>query len=1121
MAEQSAAAAAAAGAGAGAGAGAWGQLTRTHLKMSLLKARFSKQVELEQAATVEDAAAAAAADGTTASETSPSRGKQRWSRIRQVVTGSNSGAGEGEGEEESKFASVEEEDASLGNFWKSIQPPPPPLDLALSAAAVAAAAVVTEFDFDRDFAVAAEQVSVSISKVPDQVLQHEKSRLEARLFEQRELALDAIRTRESDLVWREVLARQRVESLEEAARVKVATEREKAEATFLEREKLLGRDFRRAREELELEIKRRNCALVEEFGHLGGGAGSGLPSSRLLRLRSGVLPQPIEIRIHHLRAVKEKLPKGAYVLMLSQYESLGGQPLGWSKLTMNGIGPSYPAVTAAARHQGRFFDKMLKFEDSVFALGPSQECLKPGFCLVLELFQLSSSSSSSSTSSSSSSSPALDKCVAWSALPLCTEHFTVPQGKYKLPFLKGAHSPLVQNYKDMERAMGSDINNWLCNGYVEIKTFPLADVLATLESSAADVLRTKSLRLQYDYLNKRMVGVSAAGTVSESSPWSIKTGLFQRRNKPAAATSLSASASKGSMMLASIGNRSLLHGTSQDSPFSSPRHRRQRGSGSSYFSSALQWVFGTKTESVSNKYASRDGDDEEVHVFAVDADLAPEAAAAEPAPAPASSTEVQVLERGYREEDELFLHSEQRGKLAGVETVDDADDRRWAAAGLEGDVVRRWQSDGVRLDSEIEPSSVGDASSRRAQPNSGWGGVLDNARDMELYTYSIASNPSQRKRLLPGAIAAFKLRFLVLEALGDLYPHMWGSLDAYITLLVLVIALWLRIYLHYMGQYVYLAGAGAPIFAFELQPLQISFKYMSSSISQAAEIGLVAIGPITNNLFFIAFSLLGSVIHALTAAVPEGYNKFVSCFGIAALVDPLLVLIVDLGYHNYNCGATSGICSTDYTSGLCHCFTGDFSKLWNRTQQDEGSGISGLIITLIIYLGNSCVSSLVLVEYLVHVHRNARILDIWRRISAPPQEFFLPEDFEVSHEELTSICKRAESWRGGGGSRRRIVVHNYTETDAVDATYRNTTSHVAIYELAANGVPLKIHRQFLVVRADGGGASIVETFGPLNLGATQIQAKGGEATVALNSNIPDSDAFARELPKHFDGLQRF
>ena len=50
---------------------------------------------------------------------------------------------------------------------------------------------------------------------------------------------------------------------------------------------------------------------------------------------------------------------------------------------------------------------------------------------------------------------------------------------------------------------------------------------------------------------------------------------------------------------------------------------------------------------------------------------------------------VEIRERGYNVQDEVFLHKEQRGKLFGTETLMDRESQQWASAGLEGKIVRR------------------------------------------------------------------------------------------------------------------------------------------------------------------------------------------------------------------------------------------------------------------------------------------------------------------------------------------------------------------------------------------------------------------------------------------------
>jgi len=143
---------------------------------------------------------------------------------------------------------------------------------------------------------------------------------------------------------------------------------------------------------------------------------------------------------------------------------------------------------------------------------------------------------------------------------------------------------------------------------------------------------------------------------------------------------------------------------------------------------------------------------------------------------------------------------------------------------------------------------------------------------------SLSPEPNQKKRLLPGALAITKLRFLYLEAMGDLFANMWGSLDFYITIFVFLFAFWLRIYFHYLGQYFMLISVSTPVYCFELQGLQISFKYMSAAIPQAFEVGLIAVGPLVNILCFVIFSLLGGLFYKLAGFLPEGGSKIILIF---------------------------------------------------------------------------------------------------------------------------------------------------------------------------------------------------------------------------------------------------
>lgn len=144
------------------------------------------------------------------------------------------------------------------------------------------------------------------------------------------------------------------------------------------------------------------------------------------------------------------------MLMLSQRDRLGGAPIVWSRIGAYGIGEDHPATTRPVKHYGRYFDRTMKVEDSVYALCPPKNQIKPSNVFVLELFQLAGRSNP------------IDKVVAWTALPMSNTHFTVVSGKYRLPMLRGEPTPSIQHFNTMESLMAEDLSAWLCNIYVEV-----------------------------------------------------------------------------------------------------------------------------------------------------------------------------------------------------------------------------------------------------------------------------------------------------------------------------------------------------------------------------------------------------------------------------------------------------------------------------------------------------------------------------------------------------------------------------------------------------------------------------------------------------------------------------
>jgi hypothetical protein len=1303
----------------------------------------------------------------------------------------------------------EDEDEQLNQYWQTMKLNMPEIE------------PIDEFyppippDYEQELIEENERNGIFIGKIPKKVIKEQKDILKERLWNERNRSINAMKKKEEDLLWREVLAKKRIETYENEIKLKLFNEKNKIEEIKLAREKQLAREFRRARESLEAALKNQNSQLGEVFGTLDTHSQQTMArksyikskgfcflscclvftlSSRLTRssftltftlttpLLGTNLPQPVEFRIRFLRSIKTKLPKGAYLIMITQYESLGGRPLAWSKIGTYGIGDEFPGTTKAVKHNGRYFDRAMKFEDSAYALCPSTKNCKPGFCFIIELFQLNSRTNP------------IDKPVGWTVLPMCNEEMTIVDGKFKLPMLKGRHSPLVQSYSSIERSMANDIDSWLCNIYFDIRKFTLSEMNLIVGNSnyynktiknnqdlqiniAKQRIEISSITrlnryINYDFINKRInmqngkgkysktFGTKEGGIEDDDYTTVNVHGLFHRKkinsnnnsnsnnddddddidkNFDHPHKNLHIIHSNGNLMDLNNNdvekrkqllnnskphNQSFRHyqdgyggisskdyysenygkndndndndhgkkvnalskvwystlriynrcsayltgnvfvpSESNGSHLSSRRyinpntahHERQIYDPSQGWITAKPLPHYTRansssklTRTSSKSIDNNNNSDTDSNADAILRDMENGIA---PIPIPATSelTEIQkekklkkkilkrnqkkklkmamladsgvaadtdgptsaapisvklghgnailtgdtfdkeaivyhsvkffnpdspdrefpnldidgndenldsdgfsddsdssidsdldlhplhsnskaiindeifneikksedfyndmkhqganvditVLERGLETEDSDIskgLHDEQIGKIVGIETVNSLKNRYFASSGLEKKIIRRLQNDGLRLDSDILDNNnpqVQDNADTDTDSNSNKKNVvnpllssktiqqkklwepLDNRKDCELYDMSLSSNFSKKLTLLPGALAACKIRFLLLEAFGDLMGHKFLSFEFFTTLLTLLFAFWLRIYIHFIGQYIYLSALNIPIYNFELEILLIKYKYMSSAIQQSYEIALIAIGTLSNIIIFLLFIFIGKIFKYYTGNISDGMSTFFSSYGLMTILDPIFILIIDIIYNNYNCklsSSVSKICQIDYTDSNCECFIGDWTKLWSRLEaENTGSGITGILITLIIYFSLTLISCFFYYIYLLYVHRNGRILDLWRRVNSSSNEFFIPDDNEISKNELIHICMKSGVWRGGGGDIRRVSVSKLIEKDADDINYLTITKLYAIYEMSMDGSNKKLHRQFLLM-PDG---YIIEVF---------------------------------------------
>jgi len=348
--------------------------------------------------------------------------------------------------------------------------------------------------------------------------------------------------------------------------------------------------------------------------------------------------------------------------------------------------------------------------------------------------------------------------------------------------------------------------------------------------------------------------------------------------------------------------------------------------------------------------------------------------------------------------------------------------------------------------------------------------------EYETFAMSIVVDPSQRRRLLPNNIPKTKIRFLTMELLGDIFPSAWGTFDFYISIFIYICCIWIAMFVHYMGSYFYTAFL-TPCYDFRIEGYQVQFKYMSESMTDTGELGIVASGPIANLLLFCLLVWLTFFIQKYARILlPDSVSITVGYFGVIAMINPILIGIISLCAKNFDCGNQSNACKLDYTSTDCDCFNADILKLYYRFNRTENSGISGLLLTLFCYVSVGFLQALALYIYMVYVHKDAKIMDLWRRIAAPPEEFFCPHDLEVSYDDMRSVISLSSRWRGPNGERRRAAVSRYYEKDASDPTFSEANRYVAIYEV--HGRQSKIVYRHFNILADG---SIMEIFGPFDV----------------------------------------
>lgn len=122
------------------------------------------------------------------------------------------------------------------------------------------------------------------------------------------------------------------------------------------------------------------------------------------------------------------------------------------------------ANTNVRRYNALTCDSELNYEGHklYYMLPPSLDLI-PSNIIIFELVYLSSKSSCN------------DEVKAWGAFPIVNGDFEISTGKFKVPMLFGDIDFSTNKFKDIEQKYNRNIDEWLCNLYIQVKKIELFD----------------------------------------------------------------------------------------------------------------------------------------------------------------------------------------------------------------------------------------------------------------------------------------------------------------------------------------------------------------------------------------------------------------------------------------------------------------------------------------------------------------------------------------------------------------------------------------------------------------------------------------------------------------------
>ncbi|XP_010621374.1 orofacial cleft 1 candidate gene 1 protein [Fukomys damarensis] len=804
-------------------------------------------------------------------------------------------------------------------------------------------------------------------------------------------------------------------------------------------------------------------SLTEVTHSCQGVAGSGW------KVEQSQPPQLLQIQIKCIRGLKDKAPRGCYFLKVSLLSRLGGCVLQWWPTEQ------LRTRTHPVRHDGNFYNTGLFFHQSLYMGFPQRKDVKPGMAFLFELFLLRGTCA------------CLDQAVGWAVFPVCDNNFDIVEGKFKSPILRGHYEKKLSSFRKIEDLICLDLDHWLCNLYFQVIKLPLHFDDQKVHENCTRLSPEFSVCLVAEAEKAKLNTDNPAGlsgkTTQEKIPVSTEHGAESALHS-----------SHGS-----ISNKTDLCPTDCDLGLLKEDHEFHSKGGSLTDHSVKEKPTICKPGEFEDYLQDTSYLEElEKHQFSVCVPCKSVSGGRWVSTGRLKSLHWLQAEGSAPEAEESALGGRRMVSMLKCHTFIPSRGR-----GFEGDIgTLPATALLLAIVSSLQPLLPHASSSC-----TGTTGPTGSGLKLLILSSSIAGSS--------GSGGLFKhLHFVMVSVFSELQFAQWQSQGFWCTILLLASLCFLRLCLHYLGQWLFLQAISAPVTKFHLYPYTVELCYLESSLSISEELAVVVVGPLMLNTAIFLLVLIRWGCRLLFASCPDVLSKLIIAMGLWTVLDPLMVLIVDIFLGRLTRNGEAPIA--------------DAAKLYwvfVRTQQSQSLAV---MITTLLYIFLFIISSLILYMYCLRLHSDSWILDAFQRVHSEETKFFVPYDLEISNQELSYIVKRSEQWRGVGGERRKVAVYDYirrshsikSSVSSCDLPHQNEisvsalgagdiTSHVSVYTVYPSGFQ-ELFRHFL--RLPSG--AIVEVFGDISA----LQFVPSEVAAAIQEHISEMDTGLRDScttsPRH-------